>query len=185
MPAYSGKGAIEGPERSDISAHVFAGGHTEMLKKAAVVTLWAGIEEKSGMKRIKLTALVTNAGSGHLMPTGIPGIRQLWLDLIVKDSKGTEVFARQIYYGATLTDRDGNPAMPWKAVLIEKDTRIAPQESRKETFEFDLSGPEFDNLEALATLNYRLVSEQTAKSVGMEPTPPIEVAMDRILISSK
>ena len=140
MPAYMGRGANEGPERPDINAHVFQGGHTEMLKKAAVVSLWARTSEKSGPKRISIDALVTNVGSGHLMPTGIPGIRQLWLDLTVTTADGSKVFTGRADYGAVLLGRDSKPAMPWNAVRVGTDTRIAPQKSRRETFQFEVPG---------------------------------------------
>ena len=33
MPAYAGKTAAEGKERAELHAHVFMGGHTEMIRK--------------------------------------------------------------------------------------------------------------------------------------------------------
>ena len=182
MPAYSGTSATDSPERPDISAHVFQGGHTEMLKKAAVVSLWTRTSEKSGRKNIRVDALVTNAGSGHLIPTGIPGIRQLWLDLTVKTAEGAEVFTGRSNYGAVLLDREGRPAMPWNAVRVGSDTRLAPQKSRRETFQFSIPIEKLGILEARARLYYRLVSDQAAKSAGIDPSTPITVAGDRILI---
>ena len=35
MPSYSGKTANDGKERPELHAHVFMGGHTEMILKAA------------------------------------------------------------------------------------------------------------------------------------------------------
>jgi len=183
MPAYSGRGAVDGPERPDLNAHVFPGGHSEMLKKAATVSLRARQADRSGKRHIRITAAVTNAGSGHLMPTGIPGIRELWLDLRVRDSKGAQVFAQKIPYGATLLDRDGNPAMPWRAVRVGKDTRIAPQKTRESIVRFPVPDGELGTLEAEGTVYYRLLSERIATRVGIEPSPPIPVASDRILIS--
>lgn len=185
MPAYAGRSATNGPERPDVSAHVFQGGHTEMLKKAATVSLRARVSDKSGARQVIIDALVTNAGSGHLMPTGIPGIRQLWLDLTVKSEGGAEVYSGRADYGATLLDEKGKPAMPWKAVRVGSDTRLAPQKSRRQTFRFTLPGPSFKMLDARATLNYRLISEQAAKSAGIEPSTPIRVASDQILISAE
>ena len=39
MPAYSGKTAVDGKDRPELHAHVFMGGHTEMIRKAASVGL--------------------------------------------------------------------------------------------------------------------------------------------------
>lgn len=185
MPAYSGRGADDGPERPDVSAHVFPGGHTDMLKKAALVSLWASISEKGGTKRIRIDALVTNAGSGHLMPTGIPGIRQLWLELTVREPGGASVFTGRADYRAVLLDQAGNPAMPWNAVRVGSDTRLAPQKSRRQSFTFSVSKPDFGTLHVRAKLLYRLVSEEAARSAGIAPSPPIEVAQDQILIASE
>jgi hypothetical protein len=184
MPAYRGQAADGGPERPDISAHVFRGGHTEMLNKAVRVSLGTRVREKSGARQISVNALVTNVGSGHLMPTGIPGIRQLWLDLRVTSEDGVEVFTGREDYGVTLLDKDGNPSMPWKAVRVGADTRIAPQKSRRKTFRFTIPDPKFEVLKVNATVYYRLVSEQAARSAGIEPSAPIEVAGDQVLISS-
>ena len=179
MPAYAGKSADDGPQRPDVSAHVFQGGHSEMLKRAAQVTLWARAGGKAGARRVSLSALVTNVGSGHLMPTGIPGIRELWLDVRVQSS-GAELFTTRANFGATLLDKDGKPAMPWRAVRVGTDTRIAPQRSRREVFQFTV--PDGKPVDASATLYYRLISETAAKAAGISPTPPIQVAADRIQI---
>ena len=185
MPSYTGQAANDGPERPDVSAHIFLGGHTEMLKKAAIVSLWARVLERSGIKRVSIDAAVTNVGSGHLMPTGIPGIRELWLDLRVKNQEGTEIFAGRANYGATLLDRNGIPAMPWNAVRVGTDTRLAPQKSRRETFQLTVSNRDFGTLKAQGKLYYRLVSKEAAKSADIAPSQPIEVAGDQVLISSE
>jgi len=181
MPAYTGRGTNDSPERPDIRAHVFLGGHTEMVKKAALVSLWARVSEKSGTNLARINAVVTNAGSGHLMPTGMPGMRQLWLEVAVRMPDGAEVFTGRANFGLSLLDQDGNPAMPWNAARVGRDTRIAPQRSRRETFEFKVPK---QNLVVRAKVYYRLVSEQAAKIAGMQPSPPIEVASDQIEILS-
>lgn len=181
MPAYSGKGTKDSPERPDIRAHVFLGGHSEMLKKAASVSLSTGVFEKRGTKVIRIIALVTNVGSGHLIPTGMPGMRELWLEVRAKAQGGADVFTGKAGFGLSLLDDNGNLAMPWKAARVGKDTRIAPQQSRRETFEF--KAPNVD-LEVRAKVYYRLVSEQAARIAGIQPSPPIEVAGDQILFLS-
>jgi hypothetical protein len=181
MPAYTGRGAHDSPERQDIRAHVFPGGHREMLKKAALVSLWARVSEKAGTRVIRINVVVTNANSGHLIPTGMPGMRQLWLEVAVKAPDGADVFTGRANFGLSLLDQDGSPAMPWNAVRVGSDTRIAPQRSRRATFEF--KAPKL-NLEARAKVYYRLISEQAAKIAGIQPSPPIVVAGDQILISS-
>lgn len=185
MPVYAGKTANDGPERPHLRAHVFMGGPAEMLKKAVVMSLWTRAGEKSGAQQISVSAVVTNVGSGHLMPGGIPGIRELWLDLKVKTEVGAEVFAARATYGATLLDRDGKPATPWNAVRVGKDTRLAPHHPRRETFEFVVPNLDFKTLDVRARLLYRLVADEVARSAGIRPSPPIEVAAHRLVMSSK
>ena len=80
-----------------------------------------------------------------------------------------------------LVDRSGKPSMPWNAARIASDTRLAPQRSRRESFEFQANGAD---LSVRATLYYRLVSEQAAGSAGIEPSSPVLVAQDEILIGA-
>src|SRR5262249_35649348 len=84
MPAYTGQGTSDELERKDLHAHVFIGGHSEMLKKVASVTLLGHFKELAGKRSVNLKALVTNVGSGHFMPTGLPGLRQMWLAVVVR-----------------------------------------------------------------------------------------------------
>jgi hypothetical protein len=181
MPAYAGRGTNDSPERPDVRSHVFLGGHTEMVKKAVLVSLWARVSEKSGRKLVRIDAAVTNAGSGHLIPTGMPGMRELWLEVAAKAPDGAEVLSGRANFGLGLLAQDGKPAMPWNAVRVGSDTRIAPRRSRRENFEFKTPNL---NLEVQAKVYYRLVSEQTARLAGMQPSPPVEVAGDQISISS-
>lgn len=182
MPAYTGKGADDGPERSDISAHVFQGGHTAMLKKAGIVTLSTRTHQDEGRKRIIIDALVTNLASGHLMPTGIPGIRELWLDVIVTNAEGAKVFEGRADFEAVLLDSKGNRALPWNALRIGTDTRIRPQKSRRERFQWSFSSADSRILNVEAKLYYRLVSETAARIAQVESSAPIEVATDRLQI---
>ncbi len=184
MPQYAGRSATDGTERTDLHAHVFPGGHSEMVKKVATVTLWAQVKQKSGNSNVIVKALVTNAGSGHLMPTGIPGIRQMWLEVVVKNAKGVEVSAKKAPFEIELLGPDGNPTMFWKAVRIGKDTRIAPRKSREMLLEFTLPERDFDPLEVRSSIYYRRISEFAAKAVGIKESPAIEIAGDRIRVFS-
>ena len=136
MPAYSGKTAVDGKERPELHAHVFMGGHTEMIRKAAFVQVqsnWKGGRKET----LDVVASVSNVGAGHLIPTGIPGIREMWLEVSVLN--GSQVAATQKRpFMLELFDGQGKPAMPWDAVRIGKDTRIGPKKTRIEQFSFKL-----------------------------------------------
>jgi hypothetical protein len=184
MPQYVGRSATDGAERTDLHAHVFPGGPSEMVKKTATINLWAEVKQKSGNSDVIVKALVTNVGSGHLMPTGIPGIRQMWLEVVAKNAKGVEVFAKKAPFEIELLGPEGNPTMPWKAVRIGKDTRIAPRKSREMRFEFTLPERDFEPLEVRSSVYYRRISELAAKAAGIKESPAIEIAGDRIRVFS-
>ncbi len=182
MPQYMGKGATDGVERTDLHAHVFPGGHTEMVQKVAHITLWAQAKEKSGKSNVSIKALVTNVGSGHLMPTGMPGIRQMWLEVVARNAKGDEVFTNKSPIGIELLGGDGKPTMPWNAVRIGKDTRIGPRKTRQTAMEFTLPDKNFEPLEVKGSVYYRSISELAAQAAGIKPSPALEIATDRVRV---
>jgi nitrate/TMAO reductase-like tetraheme cytochrome c subunit len=172
MPAYSGKTAADGKERPELHAHVFMGGHTEMIRKAASVQIkstWKGGRKET----LDVVASVSNIGAGHLIPTGVPGIREMWLEVSILN--GSTVAATQKRpFVLELFDSEGKPAMPWDAVKIGKDTRIGPRKTRAEQFSFKLTNAADVRVEA--KLLERLVSEPAARYAGMPPTPPMPMA---------
>ena len=172
MPAYSGKTAEEGKERPELHAHVFMGGHTEMIRKAASLNLKSNW--KAGRKELlDVTVLVANVGAGHMIPTGVPGIREMWLQVSVLN--GSQVAATQKRsFMLEVFDDAGKPAMPWDAVRVGKDTRIGPKKTRVEQFVFKLTNTADVRVEA--KLLERLVSEEAARYARIEPSPPKSMA---------
>ena len=181
MPTYEGRGTTDGPVRTNLSAHVFPGSYSDMIKKAATVSVWAGLKPKSVDRKLQVKALVSNSGSGHLMPTGIPGIRQMWLEVVVRGANTLEVASRKSEFLIEILGADGKPAMPWNAVSFGRDTRIAPRKSRETIFEvpLDASG---EPVEVEATVFYRQISEFAAQAAGIKASPPIGIAADRIRV---
>jgi hypothetical protein len=172
MPSYSGKTAEEGKDRPELHAHVFMGGHTEMIRKAAFVQVQS--RWKDGRKEsLDVVASVSNIGAGHQIPTGVPGIREMWLEVSILN--GSTVAATQKrQFVLELFDSEGKPAMPWDAVRIGKDTRIGPKRTRAEQFSFKLTNAADVRVEA--KLLERLVSEQAARYAGVPPAPPRQMA---------
>jgi hypothetical protein len=182
MPVFAGQGASDAPERKDLHAHVFLGGHSEMVKKVANVTLLAHVKGSGGKTNVNLKALVTNVGSGHFMPTGLPGLREMWVEVKVRNAQGTEVFTQKAPIGIEPLGADGRPTMPWNAVRFGKDTRIGPQATRQSRWDFAFPQQEAGPLEARVSVQYRLISELAAKAAGIEPSPALEIAADRLRV---
>ena len=173
MPSYSGKVADAGKERPEVHAHVFIGGHSAMVRKAATVNVNAGWDKKGRKESLDVSVVVTNVGAGHLIPTGIPGIREMWIEVSVYN--GQQLTASQkLPLLQELFDEQGKAAMPWDAVRLGKDTRIAPKKTREEKFSFKITSPSDARVEA--KLLERLVSEYAAKYAGIPASPPIAMA---------
>lgn len=184
MPEFTGRSAEDGPERKDLHAHVFPGGHSEMIKQVAKVTAWAYPSKKAGRNSVNLKASVENVGSGHFMPTGLPGLRQMWVEVLVRDSQGKEVFANKSPIGIQALDNDGHPTMPWNAVRFGEDTRIGPQKKRQWNWTVQLPENSPGPLDVKVSVFYRLVSEVAAKAAGISPAPAQEIASDHLKIYS-
>jgi hypothetical protein len=180
MPQFTGQAADTGRERKDLHAHIFPGGHSELVKKVATVTLWGSVKGKSGKRTANLEAVVKNVGSGHRMPTGLPGMREMWLEVVVRDAQGSCVFTNKMPIGIEALGTDGIPTMPWNAVRFGEDTRIGPQESRQKGWEFPMPGVDSGPLKVKVSVYYRSISELAARTAGTEPSPAIEIASDQL-----
>lgn len=172
MPAYPGKVAEAGKERPELHAHVFMGGHTEMIRKAATTQVQASWKDNR-KETLNVAVSVSNVGAGHLIPTGIPGIREMWLEVSVFSGQQVAATEKRPFM-LELFDSRGNPAMPWDAVRFGKDTRIGPKKTRLERFRFKLRNPAEVRIEA--KLLERLVSEQAARYAGIPVAPPMPMA---------
>jgi hypothetical protein len=132
---------------------------------------------------LRVKATVTNVTSGHAMPTGIPGNRELWLEVRAQGTDGAELGLQQVRYGMELLDRQGQPAMPWNAVRAGGDTRLWPRKSRGTTVEIPLTGSSSGTVEVRGVLYYRAVSERVAELIGEKPSEMIEVASARTSVT--
>jgi len=112
------------------AGHAFSGTSTELLAKAATVTVRPGAAG--------VTVLVVNSGTGHSLPTG-PVLRQVRLQVEATDAGGSVVWDNRDDAGATLAKvlqgADGTaPAPPWRATAVRRDTRLGPGEARTFTY---------------------------------------------------
>jgi hypothetical protein len=183
-PDNPGVSAIGGKEREHVYTHYHVGGNT------ALPSLFEGGEQNSLMATERLQNCATleisapslpliwqqatikikvnNVGAGHYLPTGLSEVREMWLEVIIKDALGRIIFqsgtvddngdldpqARS--FSIKLVDKDGNQTVNVaKADHILSDNRIPPKGSATEQFSFlvPLTGILGYSIEA--TLNYR------------------------------
>jgi len=151
-PGSAGGG---GPQREHIYTHYFVGGNTGIpamennagLVKMAEDRLKNAVDMKIDNKSDgnKIVIRITNTGAGHYVPTGLTNVRQVWLMVIVRDSKGKIIYStgvpdkkgflpeNSIIYNTVFGDGKGkrvdNVA---KAREILRDNRLKPLQEQVE-----------------------------------------------------
>ena len=127
-----GKSAEEGKPRP-IAYHFFVGGsasgdllgggkaHAKMAAErlASAATLEILAAKRATPRELRFEVKVTNIGAGHNLPTSLTELREMWVDVEVKDATGRRVFrsgaldargdidARAMRFGAMAGDRNG------------------------------------------------------------------------------
>ena len=94
---------------------------------------------------------VTNVGAGHAIPTSITELRQVWIDLAVRNAGGKEIFRsgavedsgevdrNAVTYHAVLLDEEEEVTLkPWRAVEMLAEKLIPPKETVLERYSFRL-----------------------------------------------
>ncbi len=179
-PGRAGSGA---PKRDHISSHDIVGGNAfipvmfgagnvadmaiERLQNAATLEVTTPETVATGEK-VNIQAAITNSGAGHNIPTGVSEIRQIWLEVIVTDSEGKEIYSAgtldgegniesaKIIYNNILADSDGNATDSfWLADRVLEDNRIGPKETVTEEHTFILPEDIVYPLKVETSLNYR------------------------------
>jgi len=142
MPKVPGMPVVDPKvKRSELNmtSHLFLGGHSEInLQHAATLRTELKLEQGKAL----VTVFVTNAESGHKLPTGIPA-RKMILQVRLLNKKGEKIDQKEKIYQKILLDQKGEVLtesykMILDAASVLSDNRIAPKETRQEKFEFDL-----------------------------------------------
>jgi nitrate/TMAO reductase-like tetraheme cytochrome c subunit len=127
---------------AQVNLHEMPGGHSihQLLDALAIK-----VRPKRSGDSLTVAVEVTNRGAGHAVPTGMPG-RRIVLSVEVRGG-GRLSFEESRVYGKSFKnerevtiDRVGEYFRP--GVLLEADTRIAADESRRETFNFPVPAAE-------------------------------------------
>jgi hypothetical protein len=119
-----------------LNLHEIPGGHSlQQLNKAIKADLTTAREGD----QLRVVVKLTNRGAGHDVPTG-SALRQLIMDLQA-DSLDGHHFSEQRIYRRTVADRNGTLLNREDLVFIKgarvvTDTRLAPSETKTETFSF-------------------------------------------------
>ena len=129
---------VQRTAEATINLHQIPGSHSmQQLEKA----LRAQLSTTHEGGKLRIVVEVTNRGAGHYVPTGSP-MRQLILELRADPYNGTHLSDRRIFR-RTVADQKGavierEPQAFLKGAKTVSDTRIAPGETRKELFTFQV-----------------------------------------------
>ncbi len=148
---------IKGPRDGKIFDHNLAGGHSiTQLQKALALKIVNVTRDKD---RMTVNVDVTNVGSGHRVPTGIP-TRKLLLFCEVR-VPGGKVYKERIVYEKAIFDKNGTELTEDSDIMlglgasVAKDNRIFPKETRKESFTFYIPGNKEAQVAVWAEYLYR------------------------------
>ncbi len=181
--ANPGKAASMGPKRDHIYTHYAVGGNAfitdilgdethrdmaiERLQSAATLVVDAPGSAEAG-ETVTVDVSITNSGAGHMLPTGLTEMRQMWLDVTATDADGNQLYRSgaldedgnidtdAVVYHTVLGDADGNPtAKVWVAESILSDNRILPTETAIEQHTFTIPQDAKNPITISAKLQYR------------------------------
>ena len=147
---------IKSPTQKKINLHAISAAHsTEQLEKAVKVEI-KKIEKDSNFIYVEVS--ITNIGSGHIVPTGIPSRK---LILWVEAKTPNEYFADKRIYQRILKDKEGKNIdkihdLFTQAADVFVDTRLKPRETRSESFAFAM--PKNKKVTVSARLEYLFVA---------------------------
>jgi hypothetical protein len=143
---------------------------------------------------------VTNRGAGHKLPTGAADLRQVWLEVTLRDAAGRVVqqhggvdrfgmlTPETVQFRKVLGDAQGRPIdlhRFWVATQILADTRLAPRETRRIAFRFAAPPTAEGPYTIEARLLYRDVAPAFAEFALNQPMPDLpahEMAAQRMSV---
>ncbi|MDF1534010.1 MAG: multiheme c-type cytochrome [Methanosarcinaceae archaeon] len=181
--ANPGKSASMGPKRDHIFTHYAVGGNAfitdiigdkthrdmaiERLQSAATLVVDAPASAEAG-ETVTVNVSITNSGAGHMLPTGLTNMREMWLVVIATDGDGNKFYhygaldekgiidPDAVIYNTILGDADGNKTTKvWFAESIISDNRISPRETVFEEHTFTIPADAKDPVTISAKLQYR------------------------------
>jgi hypothetical protein len=196
-PENPGSAAEESVERPHIFTHYFVGGNTAVpgefgardkqqmaearLQNAARITL-----NTDGLAKKQFEVGVTNSGAGHSIPTGVGDLRQVWLEISIKDADQTVVFQSgfldkknelsedTIIFRTVFGDGKGNPVVNLaKAKQIFSDNRIPAGQTVTQTIALDFVPGK--NFVITARLLYRGMPQKILNLIPGDPLGPLPV----------
>lgn len=161
MPLVPGRVVALGVKKDtmeSVNLHNISGSHDIERVRSAVTMELTG-HERIG-DRVWVYIKITNVGSGHCFPTGLPMHRAV-LEVTLRDG-ATTVGRREIPFEIVMLDKSGRPLRREHEVFVEaarirSDTRLKPNEAR--TIDVTFRDVKASRLAVTATLYYEYSTE--------------------------
>lgn len=167
---------VEGGKVRKTRRHLWRGGHDKEMVKSALETSFSEAHDSTRKKRI-FDVTLTNVGTAHYLPTGIPD-RQISIEFRVLDSSGKVINREEEIIKRT---------MIWRPFIFDwSDNRLARWQPT--TFKFSLeAGSRSQAVEVETVVRYHLLPEERRKHIGYENKTPIfhELFREKIHLGSE
>jgi len=215
-PSLEGFAGLGGKMRKVIHKHGFVGGNavvTDVVnsalnpdenaehfgrntnKEEAIKRLQSAAELKHYLKQQsgplhKLKVKVINKRAGHHLPTSLTEVRQVWVEVVISDDQGNELYrngtlseanevpANAVIFNAHAVDKDGNDTMlPWEITRFVDVNTIPPKGYKYAKYAFNI--PEgTKQVTVTSKLHYRSFSQGMADLLlgkGKITVPSVEM----------
>lgn len=200
-PSLEGFAGLGGPWRKVVHKHGFVGGNavvTAAINSALakddgkLENMGRGSNLKEAIKRLQnvasvkqylkpkggalhqLKVKVTNERAGHHLPTSLTEVRQVWLEVFVKDDRGNELFRSgtltkdnalpkdTVVFNAHAVDKNGQDTIfPWEITRFVDVNTIPPKGYKYGKYYFNVP-KEVKEITVTSKLHYRSFSQSTA-----------------------
>jgi len=196
-PKNPGSATEDSKERPHIFTHYFVGANTgvtglfggkdkqemavERLVNAAQISL-----NTEKLTKKQLDVMVTNSGAGHSIPTGVGDLRQVWIEISIRDAaqklvlqsgfldKKNQLPDDTIIFRTVLGDGKGNPVVNLaKAKEVLSDNRILAKQTVTQTILLDFV-PQKESVITVRLL-YRGMPQKILNLIPGEPLGPLPV----------
>lgn len=151
--------------------------------------------------KLVATITITNTGAGHHLPTGANDLRQMWLELTLRDSSGQVLWSSgtldkygmldptAVQFHKVLGDANGKPIdlhRIWIATQVLTDTSLLPLEARTIPYQIPLASSTSTPYKLTVRLLYRDVSQafsEFAQDSAVPDLPTREMARTDVMLS--
>lgn len=188
----TGKACGTGSERDNIYQMTFTGANvaqgnevnsTKLLQQAAKLEMQLPAIVKPGASG-EVTVTITNVGAGHMLPTGLTEVREMWLEVVAVGKNGESVVGER-KFGTILKNAKGKyPAEVWDAVAIQSDDRIPPRGKVQNAFAFEMPAAD-ETLTVRASLYYRSMPDELAKAAGVQNPVTTMASAEKVVFGSE